>query len=111
MVGAAFFMHEKEWDLVQDLSREYSPLTFFRNWKDKGFVAALKEDLRLARVRHSADARRLKRIYEVERQEHNARIRAGEISGYYGYESPLDFAIKRNRIYKSCTRKVLANPI
>lgn len=110
MIGSAYFIHKKEWGLVQDLSREYSPLTFFKNWRERGFVGAVREDWRLTKVRHSFDARRLKRIYEIERQIHNAEVCAGEISGYYEYESPLDFAIKRNKTYRSVLR-LLAKPI
>ena len=110
MLGAASFVHEKEWGLVQDLSREYSPLTFFRNWHERGFVEAIKEDWRFTWVRHSADVRRLKRIYEFERRAYNAKVCAGEISGYYEYESPLDFARKRNRTYRAVSRLKALSP-
>ena len=97
MIDEASSRHEKELDLVRDLSMAYSPFTFFRNWGKDGFVAAIKEDLRLTGVRYSSDARRLKKVYALERVAHNAQVRSGEISEYYEYESPLDFAIKRNR--------------
>ena len=84
-----------DWDeekIIIDRLSERHTYNLFEIWKASGSLRwTLKFYLTEWKFRHSKKVRNLLASYEAERAEHYHDVRIGEESGYYDYESSLDY--------------------